>query len=54
MDNKAIHIVGDKIKSRNKARKYLDQLCEIKALELRHIGNENVYINNDLVRIPEK
>jgi len=51
---KAIHIVGDKIKSRNTARKYLDQLCEIRVLELRHIGNENVYINNDLVRILEK
>ncbi len=51
---KAIHIVGDKIKSRNTARKYLDQLQEIKVLELRHIGNENVYINNDLVRILEK
>jgi len=50
---KAIHIIGDKIKSRNTARKYLDQLCEIKVLELRHIGNENVYINNDLVRILE-
>lgn len=51
---KAIHIVGNKIKSRNTARKYLDQLREIKVLELRHIGNENVYINNDLVRILEK
>ena len=51
---KAIHIVGDKIKSRNTARKYLDQLCEIRVLELRHIGNENVYMNNDLVRILEK
>ena len=50
---KAIHIVGDKIKSRNTARKYLDQLCEIHVLELKHIGNENVYINNDLVRILE-
>jgi len=50
---KAIHIVSDKIKSRNTARKYLDQLCEIKVLELRHIGNEIVYINNDLVRILE-
>lgn len=50
---KAIHIVGDKIKSRNTARKYLDQLCEIQVLELKHIGNENVYINNDLVRILE-
>ena len=50
---KAIHIVGDKIKSRNTARKYLDQLSDIGVLELRHIGNENVYINNDLVRILE-
>ena len=50
---KAIHLVGDKIKSRNTARKYLDQLCDIKVLELRHIGNENVYINNDLIRILE-
>lgn len=48
---KAIHIVSEKIKSRNTARKYLDQLCAIRVLELRHIGNENVYINNDLVRI---
>lgn len=51
---KAVHIVGEKIKSRNTARKYLDQLCDIQALELKHIGNENVYINNDLVRILEK
>ncbi len=50
---KAIHIVNEKIKSRNTARKYLDQLCDIGVLELRHIGNENVYINNDLVRILE-
>ena len=50
---KAIHIVSEKIKSRNTARKYLDKLCEIRVLELRHIGNENVYINNDLVRILE-
>ena len=50
---KAIHIVNEKIKSRNTARKYLDQLCEIRVLELRHIGNENVYINNDLVQILE-
>jgi len=50
---KAIHIVSEKIKSRNTARKYLDQLCEIQVLELRHIGNEIVYINNDLVRILE-
>ena len=48
---KAIHLVSDKIKSRNTARKYLDQLCNIQVLELKHIGNENVYINNDLVRI---
>ncbi len=48
---KAIHLVGDKIKSRNTARKYLDQLCGIQVLELKHIGNENIYINNDLVRI---
>jgi len=48
---KAIHIINEKIKSRNTARKYLDQLCDIRVLELRHIGNENVYINNDLVRI---
>jgi Fic family protein len=51
---KAIHIVGDKIKSRNTARKYLDQLCSIQVLEMKHIGNEIVYINNDLVRILEK
>jgi Fic family protein len=51
---KAIHLVGDKIKSRNTARKYLDQLCAIQVLELKHIGNENVYINNELVRILEK
>lgn len=50
---KAIHLVGDKIKSRNTARKYLDQLCNIQVLELKHFGNENVYINNDLVRILE-
>jgi Fic family protein len=50
---KAIHLVNDKIKSRNTARKYLDQLCNIQVLELKHIGNENVYINNDLVRILE-
>ena len=50
---KAIHILGDRIRSRNTARKYLDQLCDIKVLEIRHIGNENVYINNDLVRILE-
>ena len=50
---KATHIVNDKIKSRNTARKYLDQLCSIQVLELKHIGNENVYINNDLVRILE-
>lgn len=50
---KAIHLVSDKIKSRNTARKYLDQLCNIQVLELKHIGNENVYINNDLVRILE-
>jgi len=48
---KAIHLVSEKIKSRNTARKYLDQLCNIHVLELKHIGNENVYINNDLVRI---
>ena len=50
---KAIHIVSEKIKSRNTARKYLDQLCDIGVLELRHIGNENVYVNNDLVQILE-
>jgi Fic family protein len=50
---KAIHLVGDKIKSRNTARKYLDQLCNIQVLELKRFGNENVYINNDLVRILE-
>jgi Fic family protein len=50
---KAIHLISDKIKSRNTARKYLDQLCNIQVLELKHIGNENVYINNDLVRILE-
>ena len=50
---KAIHLVNDKIKSRNTARKYLGQLCNIQVLELKHIGNENVYINNDLVRILE-
>jgi Fic family protein len=50
---KAIHIVGDKIKSRNTATKYLDQLCQLQILELKHIGNENVYINRDLVRILE-
>ncbi|MCF8370819.1 MAG: Fic family protein [Bacteroidales bacterium] len=50
---KAIQVVGDKIKSRNTARKYLDQLCEINVLELKKIGNENVYINNDLMRIIE-
>ena len=50
---KAIHLVNDKIKSRNTARRYLDQLCDIQVLELKHIGNENVYINNDLVRILE-
>ena len=48
---KAIHLVSENIKSRNTPRKYLDRLCEIRVLELRHIGNENVYINNDLVRI---
>ncbi len=51
---KAIHLLSDKIKSRNTARKYLDQLCSIQVLELRHIGNENVYINNDLIRILEE
>ncbi len=50
---KAIHLVNDKIKSRNTARRYLDQLCNIQVLELKHIGNEIVYINNDLVRILE-
>jgi len=50
---KAIHIVNDRIKSRNTARKYLDQLCDIQVLELKHIGNENVYINNYLVQILE-
>lgn len=50
---KAIHIVSDRIKSRNTARKYLDQLCDIQVLEPRRIGNEKVYINNDLVRILE-
>ena len=50
---KAIHLVNDKIKSRNTARRYLDQLCNIQILELKHIGNEIVYINNDLVRILE-
>ena len=50
---KAIHVVGDQIKSRNTARKYLDQLCEIQVLELRKMGKENVYINNDLMRIIE-
>ncbi len=50
---KAIHIVNDKIKSRNTAKRYLDQLCNIQVLELKHIGNEIVYINNDLVRILE-
>ncbi len=48
---KAIHLVEDKIKSRNTARKYLNQLCGIQVLEPKHIGNENIYINNDLVRI---
>ncbi|MFC2151979.1 Fic family protein [Bacteroidota bacterium] len=51
---KAIHIVGEKIKSRNTARKYLDQLCDINVLELKQVGNENIYINNDLVRILER
>jgi len=51
---KAIHLLSEKIKSRNTARKYLDQLCNIQVLELRHIGNENVYINHDLVRILEE
>jgi len=50
---KAIHLVSDKIKSRNTAKRYLDQLCNIQVLELKHIGNEIVYINNDLVRILE-
>lgn len=50
---KAMHIVGDKIKSRNTATKYLEQLCQLQILELRRIGNENVYINTDLVRILE-
>ena len=50
---KAIHLVSDKIKSRNTAKKYLDQLSNIQVLELKHIGNEIVYINNDLVRILE-
>ena len=50
---KAIHIVNDKVKSRNTARKYLDQLCSIHVLEPRRIGNENIYINNDLVNILE-
>ena len=31
---KAIHLLSDKIKSRNTARKYLDQLCNIQVLEL--------------------
>ena len=48
---KAVHIVGDKIKSRNTAAKYLNQLCQLQVLELKHIGSENVYINRDLVRI---
>ena len=48
---KAVHIVGDTIKSRNTAAKYLNQLCQLQMLELKHIGNENVYINRDLVRI---
>lgn len=48
---KAVHIVGEKIRSRNTAKKYLDQLCDIKVLEVRRIGNEIVYINHDLVRI---
>ena len=48
---KAIHLVGDKIKSRNTASKYPNQLCHLQVLELKHIGNENVYINSDLVRI---
>ena len=48
---KAIHIVSDIIKSRNTATKYLNQLCELEVLELKHIGNENVYINTDLIRI---
>jgi Fic family protein len=51
---KAFHIVGDKIIGRNTARKYLDQLCSIQVFEMKHIGNEIVYINNDLVRILEK
>jgi len=50
---KAIHLVSDKIKSRNTAKKYLDQLCNIQVLEMKHIGNEIVYINTDLVRILE-
>jgi Fic family protein len=50
---KAIHLLSNKIKSRNTARKYLDQLCDIQILELRQIGNENIYINTDLVRILE-
>lgn len=51
---KAIHIKSEKIKSRNTATKYLEQLRRIQVLDLKHIGNENVYINHDLIRILEQ
>jgi len=50
---KAIHIVGDKIKSRNTARKYLDQLCEIQALELKHIAKSPLFNNLQTVILLE-
>lgn len=50
---KAVHLVGEKIRSRNTAAKYLEKLSELNVLESRQIGNERVYINNDLIRILE-
>lgn len=45
------HIVGPKIKSRNTASKYLNQLAKIGVLEPKKMGREMVFINNDLMNI---
>jgi len=45
------HIIGPKIKSRNTASKYLNQLGDIGVLEPKKIGREMVFINNDLMNI---
>lgn len=48
---RGINLLGDKIKSRNTAAKYLKQLAEIEVLESKKIGRESIYINNALLDI---